>query len=43
MSTLYVIEEMKNPNSKWADYFTSWPQTYDEYPRLFDDEDLAWL
>ena len=38
-----MMEERRNPNSKWADYFEVLPKDMSDHPVFYSDEDLDWF
>ena len=40
---LFVMEELKNPDSKWRDYFALLPPNFSNMPTNYNDEELEML
>ena len=40
---LYLMEERRNPDSKWKDWFGILPKDWSEQTIFYTEEDLAWL
>ena len=38
---LYQMEQRRDPTSQWISYFDSMPQSYDEFPLLWSEEELS--
>lgn len=38
---IFIHLERKNPDSVWKDYLGTWPKSTDEFPEMFNEEQMA--
>lgn len=41
--TSFILNEMKNPNTKWRHYLDILPKDYSSFPIFYSEEELKWL
>ena len=39
---VFIVAEMKNPNSKFKNFLNTLPKNYDTYPEMYTEEELEW-